>query len=96
MQLEPVARAEHVELLYGDRWKSFEPLTEAERTDMLRAGVAFSYSCQAGNCGSCKCEYVEGEIYELEYSEHALSEAERARRDGRCGGHGGSFVAGTR
>lgn len=45
---------------------------------MLRAGVAFSYSCQAGNCGSCKCEHLEGEIFELEYSEHALSAEERA------------------
>ena len=34
--------AEHIELLYGDRWKSFEPLTDAERPDMLRAGVAYA------------------------------------------------------
>ena len=34
--------AEHIELLYGDRWKSFEPLTDGERADMLRAGVAYS------------------------------------------------------
>jgi hypothetical protein len=34
--------AEHIELMYGDRWKSFEPLTDAERADMLRAGVAYS------------------------------------------------------
>ena len=46
---------------------------------MLRAGVAFSYSCQAGNCGSCKCEHLEGEIFELEYSEHALSAEERSK-----------------
>jgi CDP-4-dehydro-6-deoxyglucose reductase/ferredoxin-NAD(P)+ reductase (naphthalene dioxygenase ferredoxin-specific) len=46
---------------------------------LLRNGVGFAYSCQAGNCGTCKCEYVSGEIYELEYSEHALSAAERAR-----------------
>ena len=46
---------------------------------LLRNGVGFSYSCQAGNCGSCKCEYVSGEIFELEYSEHALSPGERAR-----------------
>ncbi len=45
----------------------------------LRNGVGFAYSCQAGNCGTCKCEYVSGEIFELEYSEHALSETERAR-----------------
>jgi tetratricopeptide (TPR) repeat protein len=34
--------AEHIELLYGDRWKSFEPLTDAERSDILRAGVAYA------------------------------------------------------
>jgi tetratricopeptide (TPR) repeat protein len=34
--------AEHIELLYGDRWKSFEPLTNAERPDILRAGVAYA------------------------------------------------------
>jgi NAD(P)H-flavin reductase/ferredoxin len=46
---------------------------------LLMHGVGFAYSCQAGNCGTCKCEYVSGEIVELEYSEHALSAAERAR-----------------
>jgi NAD(P)H-flavin reductase/ferredoxin len=45
----------------------------------LRAGVAFPYSCQAGNCGTCKCEYLTGEIFELEHSEHALKPEERAR-----------------
>jgi hypothetical protein len=34
--------AEHIELLYGDRWKSFEPLTDAERSDIMRAGVAYA------------------------------------------------------
>ena len=34
--------AEHIELLYGDRWKGFEPLTDAERPDILRAGVAYA------------------------------------------------------
>jgi len=46
---------------------------------LLRAGVAFPFSCQAGNCGTCKCELVSGDVHELEYSEHALSSAERAR-----------------
>jgi len=46
---------------------------------LLRNGVGFAYSCEAGNCGTCKCEYVSGDIFELEYSEHALSAAERAR-----------------
>jgi CDP-4-dehydro-6-deoxyglucose reductase/ferredoxin-NAD(P)+ reductase (naphthalene dioxygenase ferredoxin-specific) len=46
---------------------------------LLRHGVGFAYSCQAGNCGTCKCERVSGEILELEYSEHALSPGERER-----------------
>jgi naphthalene 1,2-dioxygenase ferredoxin reductase component len=44
-----------------------------------RSGIAFPYSCQAGNCGSCKCELIEGDVLELEYSEYALTEAERAQ-----------------
>lgn len=46
---------------------------------LLFEGVGFGYSCQAGNCGSCKCELVSGEVVELEYSEHALAASERAR-----------------
>jgi CDP-4-dehydro-6-deoxyglucose reductase/ferredoxin-NAD(P)+ reductase (naphthalene dioxygenase ferredoxin-specific) len=46
---------------------------------LLGHEVGFAYSCQAGNCGTCKCELVSGEILELEYSEHALSDSERAR-----------------
>jgi naphthalene 1,2-dioxygenase ferredoxin reductase component len=46
---------------------------------LLGHGVGFAYSCQAGNCGTCKCELVSGEILQLEYSEHALSAAERER-----------------
>jgi hypothetical protein len=34
--------AEQLELAYGDRWKDFEPLTGPERTDILRAGVAYA------------------------------------------------------
>ena len=46
---------------------------------LLRAGVPFPFSCQAGNCGTCKCELVSGEVHELEHSEHALSADERAK-----------------
>ncbi len=45
----------------------------------LLGGVEFAYSCQAGNCGTCRCELLSGDILELEYSEHALAEADRAR-----------------
>lgn len=44
-----------------------------------RAGVAFPYSCQAGNCGSCKCELVEGDTFAMEASEFALTSEESAR-----------------
>src|SRR5690606_4421425 len=43
------------------------------------AGIPLSHNCQAGNCGVCKCELIEGEILELPYSEYALSPEERAR-----------------
>jgi tetratricopeptide (TPR) repeat protein len=34
--------AEQIELLYGDRWQDFQPLTETERSDILRAAVGFA------------------------------------------------------
>ena len=46
---------------------------------LLRAGVPFPFSCQTGNCGTCKCELVSGDVLELERSEHVLSPEERAR-----------------
>jgi len=46
---------------------------------LLAREVGFAYSCQAGNCGTCKCELVSGDILELEYSPHALSAEERSR-----------------
>lgn len=46
---------------------------------LLRAGVVFPFSCQTGNCGSCKCELLSGEVDELDYSTQALAAAERAR-----------------
>ena len=46
---------------------------------LLAHGIGFSYSCQAGNCGTCRCELVSGDITELEFSEHALNEGERGR-----------------
>lgn len=46
---------------------------------LLRAGVPFPFSCQVGNCGTCKCELISGEIVELEHSQQALAPEERAR-----------------
>ena len=36
------AAAEQIELLYGERWKEFTPLTEPERFDILRAAIGYS------------------------------------------------------
>ena len=46
---------------------------------LLRAGVAFPFSCQFGNCGSCKCELVQGKVSRLEHSEHVLAADDEAR-----------------
>ena len=46
---------------------------------LLGHGIGFAYSCQSGNCGTCRCELLSGDIMELEYSEHALSADERSR-----------------
>jgi len=34
--------SEQVELLYGDRWRDFRPLDEAERADLIRAGIGYA------------------------------------------------------
>lgn len=44
----------------------------------LKAGLPFRHSCESGNCASCKCELISGDIMELPYSEYALSPEERA------------------
>jgi ferredoxin len=45
---------------------------------LLRAGLPFPFSCQNGNCGTCKCELLSGEVEMLEYSAHTLSPGERS------------------
>jgi tetratricopeptide (TPR) repeat protein len=34
--------AEQIELLYGERWREFTPLSETERADILRAAIGFA------------------------------------------------------
>ena len=46
---------------------------------LLRAGLPFPFSCQSGNCGTCKCQLVSGDVAELEQTEHVLQPGERAR-----------------
>lgn len=45
-------------------------------TALLSRGVRFTYSCQSGNCGACKCQLVAGEVKTLPFSQQALSGTE--------------------
>lgn len=45
----------------------------------LDAGVPFPHGCGSGECGSCKCELLGGDVTCDRYSPDALSEGERAR-----------------
>ena len=46
----------------------------------LRAGLPLAYECNAGGCGSCKFELVEGEILDAWPAAPGLSERDRGRR----------------
>lgn len=43
----------------------------------IESGGPFPYSCRAGNCGTCKCRLLSGEVEMSPFSEFALSDAER-------------------
>jgi hypothetical protein len=34
--------AEQIELMFGDRWQDWQPLTDSERADLLRAGLGYA------------------------------------------------------
>lgn len=46
---------------------------------LKRAGIAIGYSCEAGQCGTCRCELLAGAPRELDHSGFALTPAQRAR-----------------
>jgi len=50
--------AEQIELLYGDRWKAFEPLSDVERIDILRAGIGFALGNDAIGISRLKEKYA--------------------------------------
>ncbi|HYC38508.1 MAG TPA: 2Fe-2S iron-sulfur cluster-binding protein [Usitatibacter sp.] len=45
----------------------------------LRAGLGFPYECNAGSCGTCKVEILEGSIVSLRPDAPGLPEADRAK-----------------
>ena len=46
----------------------------------LRAGLPLAYECNAGGCGTCKFELLDGEIVEAWAAAPGLSERDRGRR----------------
>ena len=49
--------AEQIELFYGDRWRTFEPLADTERSDILRAGIGFALGGDSIGIGRLKEKY---------------------------------------
>ena len=58
-----------------------EPVTVEMGRSILDSGIdqglALPHSCRAGNCATCKCRLVSGEVELSPYSEFALTNAER-------------------
>ena len=50
--------AEQIELLYGERWKDFEPLGDAERSDILRAAIGYALAEDAIGLGRLREKYT--------------------------------------
>ncbi len=50
--------AEQIELLYGDRWKDFAPLTEFERLDLLRAATGYAIDNDVIGLGRFREKYA--------------------------------------
>ena len=50
--------AEQIELLYGDRWKDWQPLSDVERADILRAAIGYALGDDALGLGRFREKYA--------------------------------------
>jgi tetratricopeptide (TPR) repeat protein len=50
--------AEQIELLYGERWKDFTPLSDAERGDILRAALGYALAEDAIGLAAFRDKYA--------------------------------------
>jgi hypothetical protein len=50
--------SEQIELLYGERWKEFAPLTQFEKSDIIRAAIGYSLSDDAIGLARLKEKYA--------------------------------------
>jgi tetratricopeptide (TPR) repeat protein len=49
--------AEHIELLYAERWRDFAPLNDTERNDILRAAIGFALAEEPIGLGRLREKY---------------------------------------
>ncbi len=50
--------AEQIELLFGDRWRDWQPLTEPERADLLRAAIGYALAQDSLGLGRFRERYA--------------------------------------
>jgi hypothetical protein len=50
--------AEQIELLYGERWRDFRPLNDAERADILRAAIGYALGEEPIGLGRLREKYA--------------------------------------
>ena len=50
--------AEQIELLYGERWREFTPLSESERGDILRAAIGYALGDEPIGLGRLREKYA--------------------------------------
>ncbi len=49
---------EQIELLYGERWREFTPLSESERGDILRAAIGYALGDEPIGLGRLREKYA--------------------------------------
>ena len=50
--------AEQIELMYGDRWRQFSPLTAAERLDIMRAAIGYALADESIGLSRFRDKYM--------------------------------------
>jgi hypothetical protein len=50
--------AEQIELLYGDRWRQFTPLNDAERIDIMRAAIGYALADESIGLARFRDKYM--------------------------------------
>lgn len=77
--------AEQIELLYGDRWRDFQPLTAIEKSDVIRAAIGYALAEDAVGLSrfrekySAKMEGSDRKIFDIAAKPAAANSSDFAR-----------------